>query len=203
MRVIRFRRVDCEASIFLADGFIDETETLAVLGAAEALAPARGEDSPFGLHFELPVEAEPTLQAITRRIEAVLGFSNGLGDTFRYRRYGAGQGHPPHSDCYEVREWSLVATAMLWLTEPEGGGETRFQAGRRPVRLLPRRGRLAVWLNYRDGEPDAAAVHEGLEVLGGSKTTLTSFIYAGADDIPAFAAGLTPERELDGVVYEA
>src|SRR5205807_1002607 len=97
----------------------------------------------------------------------------------RFRRYLAGESHPLHHDNYQIGDASLVATAMLCLTDTEEGGETYFpQAQPSPVLLQPRKGRLILWFNHQpDGEVDEAALHEALVVKKGEKATLTSFIY--------------------------
>ncbi len=57
-----------------------------------------------------------------------------------------------------------------------------------------------MWLNDTPaGEEDRAAVHQGLPVLAGAKTTITSFHYAPPGAVPAFAAALAAEHGLDGV----
>ncbi|MBW8813078.1 MAG: 2OG-Fe(II) oxygenase [Caulobacterales bacterium] len=205
MSTIRFRRVASEARIFVADGFLDEDEIAAILAAAGEGTAYGAQHDGTGLHFELPLAAAPELTALQARLEAVLGFANLLGDTFRFRRYHAGEGHPPHVDCYAWSGAHLVVTAMLWLTCPAQGGETRFGRARpAALRLEPRRGRLAMWMNYgADGRPDPLAWHEGLAVAAGEKTTLTSFIYADRAVAPAFAPGLEADPAIPGVVLEA
>jgi hypothetical protein len=93
---------------------------------------------------------------------------------------------------------------MLWLRKPECGGETRFpNASPSGLLLEPRRGRLAVWLNYlADGSTDPFAMHEALPVIDGTKITLTSFVYAPIDAVPKFASRLQGETEIDGIRFE-
>lgn len=204
MSLVRFHRLAVDARICVADGFVSDEEISAVLGVAEdadLYAPTRDET---GMAFEMPVEAHPVLAALTRRLEAALGVRNSIPDTFRFRRYGPGERHPPHVDCYEIDGAHLVATAMLWLVAEADGGETRFGATRpAPVRLSPVRGRLAVWENYRDGGEDPSSAHEGLAVWSGEKTTLTSFIYVRPGEVPRLGARLEPSDEVAGVTFEA
>ena len=57
-----------------------------------------------------------------------------------------------------------------------------------------------MWLNDTPaGEEDRSAVHQGMPVLDGIKTTITSFHYAPPGMVPAFAAGLAAEHGIAGV----
>jgi hypothetical protein len=132
-----------------------------------------------GLSCELSIDADPALQAIVDRMHALLGIDNDFGGTLRFRRYASGEYHPPHIDEYQIGELFLIATATLYLTDTEAGGETSFpRAKPRPVRVASRAGRLAIWFNHEPGgEVDPASFHEGLPVRRGEKVTLTNFIY--------------------------
>lgn len=170
--------------LYVIDHFASDTEVAQVLAMSRdrrALA-RRGVSTAHdhtGLSCELPVRSEPCLQALARRIHQVVGFDNDLGTTLRFRRYEVGEYHPPHSDSYTIDGSTLIATAMLYLTDTAAGGETVFpQALPVSVQIQPRKGRLVVWFSHeRDGHPDPHAVHEALPVERGAKATLTSFIY--------------------------
>ena len=195
VRVIRFRPAAPAARIYLAEDFAAEREVAAILSAAGTAAgqppiSATAKHDQTGFSFEMPVCGQPALQALAARMQAAFGFSNRQGTTMRFRRYAPGEAHPPHCDTFQIGDMHLVATAMLWLQEPGGGGETLFpNAAPGGLRLVPRRGSLAVWLNtLADGTADLSAAHEGLPVTSGTKTTLTSFIYADPGATPDFAA---------------
>jgi len=193
MRLIRFQKIAADARIFVADDFADSSEIEAILRLARRPAAYGPRRDDTGLHFELPLDAGPSLSAIAARLQAALGFANTVGEH-----------HPPHSDCYAIAEDRLVATAMLWLTACDAGGETRFANTRpSPTLLEPRAGRMAVWLNYAsDGTADDAAAHEALPVLRGVKTTLTSFVYGDVSATPRFAQGLCASGEVTGVRFD-
>jgi hypothetical protein len=204
MRLIRFQKLACDARVFVAEDFVsaDEIDQILTLTAVPSAWGPRQDET--GLHFELPVDAHPCVGAVGARLRAALGFGGPGPQTLRYRRYEPGDHHPPHTDSYEVGGERLVATAMLWLTACEVGGETRFVNTRpAPMLLAPRAGRMAVWLNYgADGAPDPASMHEGAPVVRGVKTTLTSFVYGAVDAQPAFAEGLEPCADVPGVRFE-
>lgn len=203
MRVIRFRRVACRARLFIADGFLSDDDiahALSLGARAEAADdPPVGKRDATGFSFEMPTPGDAVLEALRRRIAMALGYANAAGGTLRYRRYHAGEFHPPHGDAFRIGDADLVATAMMWLTDDVAGGETCFPAAEPAVALYPRRGRLAVWLNYRDdGMADPDSVHLARPVRGGDKITLTEFVYGMPPGLPAFAAGLRPEEAIDG-----
>lgn len=173
-----------EPRLFVADDFATDEEVAHALAVAadEGALAARGVETshgPSGFHFEMPVEGDPVLEALRRRILETVGLENDFGSTMRFRRYEAGQSHRAHRDAYTAGTSCLLVTALLYLTDAEEGGETHFPHARpAPLSVGPRRGRLAVWCNYLpDGREDPAAAHEALPVRKGVKATLASFIY--------------------------
>jgi prolyl 4-hydroxylase len=168
--------------VYVQDGFVtaDEAAALAALGAA-SVVQAHGlhtKADSTGFSFELPDAVDPLVAEVRQRIERTLGVPNECGGTLRYRRYEAGHAHPPHHDHYEMAGRWLLATAMICLTDVEAGGETRFPQAWPPLEVLPRRGRLVLWLDHAaDGRPDRSSLHDGAPVLQGTKTTVTEFVY--------------------------
>ncbi|HEU0169068.1 MAG TPA: 2OG-Fe(II) oxygenase [Chloroflexota bacterium] len=180
--------------LYVLDHFASDSEIAHVLSlAADAYAlQARGispKHDETGFSFEMPVEGDEVLEALRRRVAAVVGLENDFGSTFRFRRYAAGEQHPLHPDCYQIGELHLVATALLCLEAPLSGGETSFpRAFPAPASVSPKAGRLVVWWNYLpDGREDASAHHASLPVTAGEKTTITAFIYK-----PLASAAATP-----------
>jgi hypothetical protein len=170
--------------IFTLDDFIDGADCDYVLAKAarvesEPPAEIQTRHDTTGFSFEMPVKGDRVLARLLSRIHRAVGMENDLAYSFRFRRYAPGESHPAHLDEYEMRGRLLVATAILYLTGTEGGGETYFpQAQPAPVSILPRRGRMAVWFNYRlDGAPEPTALHQALPVSKGVKATITNFIY--------------------------
>ena len=183
-RSLKPRRLRRTPSVYVLDEFASDAEMAHILALAgnERLLAERGVETRHdetGVSCELPVTGDTVLETLCRRIYDALGLTNEQGATLRFRRYGPGESHPLHQDTYRVGESHLLATAMLYLMNTAAGGETHFpQAQPGPLRLKPRRGRLAVWFNHEpDGRPDDASLHEGLPVLRGEKATLTNFIY--------------------------
>jgi len=65
-------------------------------------------------------------------------------------------------------------TAMIFLNEPEGGGQTAFEkAG---LKVAPRTGNLLAWNNMNAiGEPNLFSLHQGMPVTGGVKYIVTKW----------------------------
>ncbi|MRG97071.1 2OG-Fe(II) oxygenase [Polyangium spumosum] len=180
------RRLSEAPRLYVQEGFVSDEEVrhvLASYGDREALS-RRGlawTTNETGLSSELPVRQDAVLAAIAARIEATLGFSCALSEpSFRFRRYTRGDAHPPHLDEYKIGEARLVATALVYLTDAESGGETSFpRAEPHPVAVSARLGRLAFWFNHRpDGSVDEAALHQSKTLHEGDKATIAYFVYA-------------------------
>lgn len=171
--------------LFALDDFADVEETTHVVALAsdraklEQHADSYARDSASFI-AELRIERDAVLSRIAARMAALVGLANDPDATLRLRAYVPGESHPPHTDSYAFEGRTLLATAMLYLLEPEAGGGTRFPAvAPEPITVLPRRGRLLVWFSHReDGSLDAAAVHEALPVEAGYKVVLNDFFYA-------------------------
>lgn len=128
-----------------------EAEQASEQGSEQTAGIVTRRDS-TGFSFEMPIQGDAVLAGISRRINRLVGMENDLATTFRFRRYVVGERHRAHLDQYEIGGRLLVATAILYLTDTEGGGETQFpNALPEAVGIVPRRGRLAVWFNYRRG----------------------------------------------------
>lgn len=178
------RRLSDTPRVYAADGFVTPSEADHVLAcafdgdwlAARNLRPRHGST---GYSFEMPVPGDPVLARLTRRLTEITGLKNRQGATMRFRRYAPGEAHGGHTDSYEIDGATLVATALICLTDVAGGGETVFpHATPAPLAVTPKRRRLVFWYNHRpDGAPDPRSWHEGSPVTAGEKATLTSFIY--------------------------
>lgn len=184
--------------VFVADDFISggEADHILRLSADDAQRVAWGvvpKHDSTGLSFEMPIDGNAVLEAVRARVHAVVGLENLQPRTMRFRRYGRGESHPPHLDCFEIDDAHLVATALVNLVDCADGGETRFpRAWPEPLRVSPVRGRLVVWFNYYpNGARDESSYHEGDPVVDGEKVTLTAFIYRPLEDarhMPAVTA---------------
>jgi len=126
----------------------------------------------------------PIVDTIDRRICDLLGLKPRQGETMQGQRYAVGQQFKAHYDYFQTempywqdektrggqRSW----TAMIYLDEPAGGGETWFTlAG---FKVAPRAGMLLAWNNMdAKGDPNVRALHEGMPVTAGVKTIVTKW----------------------------
>jgi prolyl 4-hydroxylase len=126
----------------------------------------------------------PFIEGIDRRICELMGLKARQGETLQGQRYGVGQQFKAHYDYFQVgmpywhdektrggqRSW----TAMIYLDEPAGGGETWFTAA--GFKIAPRAGMLLAWNNMDGhGDPNIQAIHEGMPVTAGVKTIVTKW----------------------------
>jgi RimK-like ATP-grasp domain/2OG-Fe(II) oxygenase superfamily len=172
--------------VYMQDDFVtldDIQHVLVRYGTREALEACgiHWDKNETGLSGELPLDADPLLAHLAKRIEDLLGFSSALShNTFRFRRYGIGEFHPPHIDTYKIAGKHLVATALIYLTDANRGGETVFpDALPTPVSIVPKTGRLGLWFNHEpNGDIDQRSRHRSEKLVEGDKATLAYFVYA-------------------------
>ena len=126
----------------------------------------------------------PVVETVEAKIHAVMGIDPLLSETIQGQRYAVGQQFKAHHDFFyaDADYWPEMArtggqrtwTAMIFLNEPEGGGETFFEkAG---VKVTPRRGNMLTWNNLdANGAPNLFSIHQGLLVTGGVKYIITKW----------------------------
>ncbi|MDB5691862.1 MAG: hypothetical protein JWO81_925 [Alphaproteobacteria bacterium] len=122
--------------------------------------------------------------AVERKINGLTGIQPDHGETIQGQRYSVGQQFKEHHDFFYASEpyWpeqerqggQRTWTAMIFLNEPEAGGQTAFtKAG---VRVTPRTGNLLAWNNLDEyGEPNIYSLHTGMPVEGGVKYVITKW----------------------------
>lgn len=126
----------------------------------------------------------PFVHGIETRIDDLLGMKHRQGEAVQGQRYAVGQLFKAHHDWFHQDQpyWQTERhkggqrtwTAMVYLDEPEGGGETHFpKAG---LTVTPRTGMLVAWNNAReDGRMNPATLHESLPVTAGVKNVITKW----------------------------
>jgi prolyl 4-hydroxylase len=127
------------------------------------------------------------VQRIEHRIEQVTGIPKAFSETIQGQRYAVGQQFKAHHDFFFASQeyWEAQEkaggqrtwTVMMFLNEPEEGGQTFFPEAQ--VRITPRRGNLLAWNNLDgEGRPNARSIHQGLPVLAGVKYVITKWYRA-------------------------
>jgi len=126
----------------------------------------------------------PEVQPIDESIANLLGIDPVKGETMQGQRYAPGQQFRAHHDFFHEGEeyWAKMKTsggqrtwtAMIFLNEPEAGGETAFP--RASIKVSPRTGNMLVWNNLNIiGEPNYFSLHEGMPVTAGVKYIITKW----------------------------
>ena len=122
------------------------------------------------------------VKMVSRRIDDALGLPGDYGETMQGQRYLPGQQFKDHHDYFYPTEeyWKQERknggqrswTAMLFLNDVEGGGETSFpEVG---ITIEPKAGVLLTWNNANpDGTPNENTLHAGTPVTAGSKYVIT------------------------------
>jgi prolyl 4-hydroxylase len=126
----------------------------------------------------------PLVATVERRMEALLGQPASRGETVQGQRYLPGQQFKMHNDYFAAGQVYSQAvadeggqrtwTAMVFLDQPQSGGQTSFPyAG---VKVSPKRGALLTWNNLdAAGLPNRFSHHEGMMVDAGIKHVLTKW----------------------------
>lgn len=126
----------------------------------------------------------PEVRAIDERIADLLGIAPEHGETLQGQRYAVGQQFRAHCDYFHESEayWPAMQeqggqrtwTAMIYLNKVDEGGATWFP--RAGIRVAPKRGLLLAWSNMQpDGTPNYDTLHEGMQVLEGTKYIVTKW----------------------------
>ncbi|MFD1610783.1 prolyl hydroxylase family protein [Sphingomonas tabacisoli] len=128
------------------------------------------------------------IRAIDLRICGLMGMDERQGETLQGQRYAPGQYFLNHHDFFHTDQayWpdqekaggQRTWTAMIYLNQPEAGGDTAFlSAG---LRVPPRAGMLLMWNNMdANGAPNIYASHEGSKVEAGVKYIVTKWFREG------------------------
>lgn len=185
-----FRIPSDELDIFIVRDLLDEkdcTELMALIdqGREPSKLLSATEDREFRTSDSCNLDPEnPVVLRVETKITDLIGIDPVQGETIQGQRYAVGQRFKPHFDFFHETEayWPEMVrtggqrtwTAMVFLNEVEGGGETFFE--RAAVKVTPRRGNLLAWNNMDSiGQPNQFALHEGKPVTAGTKYIITKW----------------------------
>ncbi|HYF58328.1 MAG TPA: 2OG-Fe(II) oxygenase [Burkholderiaceae bacterium] len=179
---------ECDKLIQLIRGRIRRSEVVDPLSGRLEISGVRRSE---GGHFEYGENA--IVARLEARVAALTGLPVPHGEPLQLLHYPPGGEYEPHHDYFDpAHEGSAkqlahggqrVATLVMYLREPERGGDTWFPELELSVR--PRRG-SAVYFEYHNarGELDARCLHAGMPVLRGDKWIATKWLrqspYAGS-----------------------
>ena len=179
-----------DLDIFVVRDFLSQAECDGLIARIDAqripsqlLAPT--EDPEFRTSESCNLDPlDPFVKGIEAKLSALLGIDPLRGETMQGQRYAVGQQFKPHHDFFyrDQPYWPQMEksggqrtwTAMIFLNEPEGGGQTAFpKAG---LKVAPRAGNLLAWNNMDAiGEPNPFSLHQGMPVEGGVKYIITKW----------------------------
>lgn len=176
--------------IYIVQGFLTPEECIGLMAEIDATArPStlyKGtEIDGYRTSFSGDLDPfNPLAQIIEGRICNLMGIDKRHGETIQGQRYEPGQVFKPHQDYFHINQsyWEMEKkrggqrswTAMIYLNEPEGGGETNFpKAG---MCITPRTAMLVMWNNCDEvGAPNELTLHEGCAVTAGTKYIVTKW----------------------------
>jgi prolyl 4-hydroxylase len=130
------------------------------------------------------------IKDINERIHSHMGIHSTFGEQLQGQHYDKTQEFKAHTDTFAVNtpEYEKYAsqlgqrtwTFMIYLNEPELGGETKFTkvntlSGEK-LSFKPRVGQAVIWNNlYVDGDSNSYSTHQGCSVVEGEKTIITKW----------------------------
>ena len=180
--VIEFERLlsdaECQALVAAARPRLSRSLTVDVQTGGHEIHPDR---SSQGMFFE---RAENDLiAAIETRIATLLQWPASHGENLQVLRYPPGAQYLPHYDYFDPaqpgtaallkRGGQRVATLIMYLHEPGGGGATVFpDLG---LAVAPKRGN-AVFFSYPAPDPSSLSLHGGEPVTAGEKWIATKWL---------------------------
>lgn len=187
----RALRIPCDSlDIFIVSCALDEADCARLVEMIDSDRVPSGLLSPSpDLEFRTSESCnlnprDPAVERVEAKITAIMGIAPDQGETIQGQRYAVGQQFKGHHDFFyeEADYWPEMVrtggqrtwTAMAFLNEPEGGGETFFEkAG---VRVMPRPGNLLTWNNLdAAGAPNFFSMHQGMPVSAGFKYIITKW----------------------------
>ena len=185
-------RIPCNnlLDIYIVRDFLDERDCSELIALIDAnnepskLLSYNG-DAEFRTSHSCNVDPnDPTVVRVEGKLSALLGIDPVHGETIQGQLYQVGQQFKPHYDFFHKGEvyWDEMMrsggqrtwTAMVFLNDVEGGGETNFTHA--AAKVTPRRGNLLCWNNMNAiGEPNSYAMHQGMPVTAGTKYIITKW----------------------------
>lgn len=179
-----------DLDIFIVRDFLTGAECTAMIALidqeripSQLLAPTSDPEFRTSESCNLDPRTAIVIQ-VERKITGLLDIEPAHGETIQGQRYAVGQQFKPHHDFFHTDQpyWPEMDksggqrtwTAMMFLNEPEGGGETFFPSA--GVKVTPRAGNLLAWNNLNGiGEPNPFSLHQGMPVTAGTKYVITKW----------------------------
>ena len=169
---------ECGALIDAARPRLSVSLTVDLQTGGEELHPDRTSQGMFFARGENEV-----VTRLEARIATLLGWPIENGEGLQILRYPPGAQYRPHYDYFDpaqpgtpailTRGGQRVATLIIYLHEPEGGGATVFPDI--ALSVAPQRGN-AVFFSYGQAHPASRSLHGGEPVTLGEKWIATKWL---------------------------
>ena len=184
-RVVVFGRLlsddECTGLMALAAPRLARSETVDNATGGTEVNAARTSDGMFFARGEAPL-----ITRIEQRIAALLHWPVDHGEGLQILRYRPGAEYRPHHDYFDPvhpgterilqRGGQRVASLVMYLNTPDGGGATTFpDVG---LEVWPVRGN-AVFFSYDKPHPSTRTLHGGAPVTAGEKWVATKWLRQG------------------------
>jgi prolyl 4-hydroxylase len=173
---------ECDHIIKQAKPLLERSTVLSAKGGA--IDPRR---SSRGMFFPAN-SVDPIIKSIDRRIAKWTKLPLEHGEPFQVLCYNKGGEYQPHFDYFNksqpggadalARGGQRVASLILYLNNPQKGGETIFP--KLKIAVAPRKGGALLFFNVTpDGKEDPLTFHGGAPVLEGEKWIMTKWVRQG------------------------
>jgi len=140
--------------------------------------------SSYGMFFPSR-PTDPTLQFLEQKAAELTALPIANGEGLQVLRYGIGGEYQPHYDYFLPsqaggsaslsRGGQRVATLIVYLNEPEAGGETIFPIAK--IFVTPKKGSAVLFYNVTpEGREDPKSFHGGAPVVKGEKWIVTKWV---------------------------
>jgi prolyl 4-hydroxylase len=195
-----------KAQLYTVDDFLSREECdeivaliLAQLRPSTISTPPGGEYD-TGFRTSRTCDLSDTIPAVARldtKIADAIGFARSMAEPTQGQHYEIGQVFKTHTDFfkpYELEKYTMgelgqrTWTFMIYLNDPEAGGETEFpDLG---MKVSPKLGRAVLWNNLQaSGQGNDATRHQSLPVTAGTKTIITKWFRMPRGKAATFKSG--------------
>jgi prolyl 4-hydroxylase len=169
---------ECEFLVDAARPRLERSNTTDIKTGGNELNDVRTSDGMFFGRGENAI-----VSTIEARIARLVAWPVENGEGMQVLRYRPGTQYEPHYDYFDpacegapvllARGGQRVASFLMYLREPEGGGATVFpDLG---LRIVPRRG-SALFFSYDRPHPSTKTLHGGAPVIKGEKWIATKWL---------------------------
>jgi prolyl 4-hydroxylase len=156
-----FTSEECDFLMAVAEPTYEESKVVSVQGNVRT--QLRTSDGST-IHWLIE---DPATHALNRRLAALAGTAVDQGEPLHILRYRPGQEYKPHLD-WLMCDNPRILTALVYLNEGYGGGETAFV--KTGLKVKGRKGDVLVFRSQApDGGMDPLSEHAGLPVTHGTK----------------------------------